>query len=245
MTAPAPAPASRPRSLRRRLRTLAYGLLVYGLVGLLLAVSGLATALILQRRVADVSSTISERAVAIEAALAATADALGKSATAADSFAVTLEATAPAIGKAATTLSSAATATRSAAAAAGAVDILGHQPLSGLASSLDGIAQQLDQLAGQVGALSSAVDGDQAALSALAASLRSLQAAVLASSESLAANVSEGLDAVSSIMAILVIATALWLAFPAVGALLLGLWLLRAAAPRPLPTGAPEGTAGA
>jgi hypothetical protein len=219
--------------------------LIYGLIGLVLAASGVALALVLDQRVGETADRVQARLATVEQALAATADSLGKAATAADSFATTLATTGPAIEQAATTLSSAAASTRAAAAAAGAVDVLGRQPLGGLAASLEGMAAQLDQLAGQVGGLGAALDGNRAALSELASSLRGLQTAVLAASDSLSASVSEGLATLSSTMTILIIAIALWLAFPAAGALLLGVWLLRAAAPRPLPTGAPEGTAGA
>ncbi len=220
-------------------------MVVYGLVGLALAVIGVLLAIELNARIERVAAEVTGRVAAIEQTLHSTASALDKAATTTDSFAATLQQTSPALDQAVGTLSAAAGTLREASATAAGISILGEQPLVGLSGSVARTADSLDRLAGQLSGITGALATNQAALADLSVALRALSADVEAASASLEASVSRGLEAGTDILTLLVVGLAVWLAFPALAALLLGLWLLRAAAPRPLPAGAPEGTAGA
>ncbi|MGZ4246425.1 MAG: hypothetical protein ACXVSE_19225, partial [Solirubrobacteraceae bacterium] len=163
---------------RRRYRSLAAGLVVYGVTGLVLAVVGLLLAVQFNARVDQLASGVTERVASIEQTLHSTATALDKAATTTDSFAVTLERTAPVLDQAIATLGSSADTMRSAASASANLSILGQQPLAGLGASLSSTADQIDQLAGQLGGVSEALTANRVALGELAASLRALSADV-------------------------------------------------------------------
>lgn len=200
-------------------------LLAYGLIG------GIAAALVLLagvwiavdlRTETDALVTAADTGTASLAAAADTLDATGGSTAELGS---SMRQTTAALGSATSTLEATAQALRSSATAADGVSVLGTQPLSAFAGSLQTTASQVQAIGADLVGIDSSlaaaqpgVDGLPARLSDLSARLRDIGARMDAG----AAGLRDGLTA---LMVWLVLGLTLAVALPAAGASAVGLWL--------------------
>jgi nitrogen fixation-related uncharacterized protein len=206
---------------------LAVGLIVYGIVGLLLSIVAIVTVFWLNGQFDDTRGRLEVQVDALERTLAATSASLVEAADSADGFGQTLDESAPGL--------------ESAAAVMRRVESL----LSTIGKLPFGLApDSIHELAGELGTLSSALDGiagslapNSAQLEETTASLRALATEVDGLTATLEDGVVEkGVDQGFDFLRAGIIALTVWLALPSLAALLIGIWLRRAVAPRELPT---------
>jgi hypothetical protein len=210
------------------LRRASTGLLIYGVVGLLVAVLGLVALVWVGGRMDTLSERTSIQVEGLATTLDSSADALDDAATSAVSFALTLERTPPSIRQAAQTVANLQGNLRSVAGQLGAISILGSQPLGQVATLFSQMATDLDGLDTRLELIATDLDGNKTALLANAASLR----ATAVQLDSLAASlrggfVEESFDDVAAVLTVLALALILVTALPAIGALVFGWWLRR------------------
>lgn len=212
--------------LREGLRRLGAGLVVYGVIGLIVAILGLAALLWVSGRVDALTDRIANQVESIAATLDETATVIEDASGTASSFAVTIERTPPSIRQAARIVGSVQTNLRALETQLGDIAILGARPLAGAAARFGEIATQLDGLDARLEQIAADLEGNRDALLANADSLGRLAPRI----EALAADVRGGfvtdsLADVGAILAVLIITFVAWTAVPAVGALGVGLWL--------------------
>jgi hypothetical protein len=218
---------ARPGSLRAGLRRLATGLIVYGVIGLILASVATVALVAAGGRLASLGGRVEERLETVVAALDRTSSALADASSSATSFSFTIERTPPAIRQTAQTIADLRTDLRSVQAQMGAIQILGRQPLSGVSDAFGRMATNLDGLDTRLELIASDLEGNRAALVSNAASLGALgdQMAVI-SADLETGVVQDSLDDVRIAITIISIVLIVWMTIPAAGALWLGRWLL-------------------
>jgi hypothetical protein len=215
-------------SLARHHRPLGAILVVYGLVGLLIALVATWAAVTTATRVEPAAERLDATRDSIVASLDAASVALDRAATAAATAETGLEAAASTTSQAADLLRDLAAGSSGLATAAGTISILGQTPFAGLAEPLTRLATGADALAADIEQLG-------ASLASLAGQAPAVADGLDVLGERLAdvARQVEGLgldDALVSSTRILAAAAALlfaWLAMIAVAALAAGAWLLR------------------
>jgi hypothetical protein len=218
---------ARPGSLRAGLRRLATGLIVYGVIGLILASVATVALVAAGGRLASLGGRVEERLETVVAALDRTSSALADASSSATSFSFTIERTPPAIRQTAQTIADLRADLRSVQAQMGAIQILGRQPLSGVSDAFGRMATNLDGLDTRLELIASDLEGNRAALVSNAASLGALgdQMAVI-SADLETGVVQDSLDDVRIAITIISIVLIVWMTIPAAGALWLGRWLL-------------------
>lgn len=204
------------------------GLIAYGIIGLIVAAIGLGTLVWTGTTVAAFDARMSRESDELSRTLQRAATALEDASTSADSFRTTLDATPPSIRQAAQTVRNLRPRLLGLQAQAGAINILGSQPLGGIgelfgqmATDLEGLDEQLDGIAGQLGSNQDALIRNARSLGDTASQL-----------ESFAERIDDGLITQSigdlrtilgSVLAMLIVSMAL----PSAGALAFGLWIRR------------------
>jgi hypothetical protein len=219
---------SRPFGLRGGLHRLSRGLIAYGIIGLVVAAIGFGAVAWVNGRISDLrgeaDATIARLATTMELA----AKALYLASTTAQSFSATVDQAAQAVSSAAVTI----TETRSALSALEAqlrsVSILGATPLSSPADAVGRIAASMEGLDTRVSLIADGLKGNRDALAGNATSLGQLGD----STEAVAARLGSGVAQdsfgdVQPVIAITLLMFAAWSFVPAVGALMLGVWLRR------------------
>ncbi|MEO6294545.1 MAG: hypothetical protein ABIP01_05900 [Candidatus Limnocylindria bacterium] len=203
-----------------RARPLAWGLIAYGLLGLLLVIGGAVIGL-------DVGGRIERLASSADGTLTAAAR---STRAAADSFASIdgslSEAQASADGAA--ILARDAGATLDSLAVAMQLTFFGAQPLLPLADEFTASADQAEQLGGRLDAVGSSLGDTRTDVAIIGVELESLSSEI----ESLQG--AGGADGGSPPLRVFVGLLLAWIAIPAVAALLVGLDLLRRRKPEPL-----------
>ena len=195
-----------------RRRGLAWGLIVYGVLGIALVASGASIGLGLAER-------IEELATAAEGTLSAAAE---STRAAADSFASvdgSLE-QANASATQAAALSREASATLGSLASAMSISILGAQPLLPLADDFNTSADQAEALAGTLDGVATSLGDTQTDVAVIGGELEELSRQI----ETLQSAATPGEAPQLRLFVVLLLA---WITVPAVGALILGLSLLR------------------
>jgi len=195
-----------------RRRGLAWGLIVYGVLGIALVASGASIGLGLAER-------IEELATAAEGTLSAAAE---STRAAADSFASvdgSLE-QANASATQAAALSREASATLGSLANAMSISILGAQPLLPLADDFNTSADQAEALAGTLDGVATSLGDTQTDVAVIGGELDELSRQI----ETLQSAATPGEAPQLRLFVVLLLA---WITVPAVGALMLGLSLLR------------------
>lgn len=210
-------------------RAAGIGLTAYGLVGILLIVVTLLVGGSALARVERLSGSLDST--------------LAAAASTARSSAATLDNLRDGVGRSSTATADAghladqASLTSSQLATAMNVRILGSQPLAGMAGSFSDLSTQLDSLSGDLRAIGTALDTSTADLDRLRADVGALASRLegLAGPSGAAATISGGA------LRLAFVALLIWLAIPALGALLVGLALLGFIRRpiRPLPPAAP------
>ena len=227
--------ASTPESVRGALPRLATGLIVYGVLGLILALVAALALAWAGGRFASLGDRIETQAATIADTLDASASALQDASSSATSFAVTLERTPPIVRQVATALGDVETSLQSISAQLAAIDILGRQPLAGTADRVNNMAASLDGLDTRLGLVAGDLEGNRDALLKNSASLGALSEQLTSVAEQLR---SEGIStALADIRAVLVVFGLIlltWIVLPSAGALALGWWLRRQVEPEAL-----------
>jgi hypothetical protein len=215
-------------TLAAGLRRASTGLLIYGVVGLLVAVLGLVALVWVGGRVTTLSERTSAQVERLALTLDSSADALDDAATSAVSFALTLERTPPTIRQAAQTVANLQVNLRSVAGQLGAISILGSQPLGQVATLFSQMATDLEGLDTRLELIATDLEGNKTALLANAESLRATAVQLDTLATSLRAGfVEESFDDIAAVLTVLALALILVTALPAVGALVFGWWLRR------------------
>jgi uncharacterized membrane protein len=224
---------------RRGLERLWRGLLVYGVVALALsAVAAIAVGSAMGR-LSALDSTVGSGSNQVTIVLGRMATALDDASTSAASFGATIDTSAAALTGAAEDIRAIVPQLRAIESQAGAISILGSQPLAGVAGLFGQIAGRLENLDGQLDAVSTSLTTDRSKLTANAASLGELatQTRVLAGqlgSDALARTIADARVLAFGLLAVVLAAAVA----PAVAALGLG-WWLREELRRPLSRGGP------
>ena len=223
-----------PLDLRAGLRRLSTGLLVYGGIGLALALLGLVAMIYVGNRIGGLADTTGERVESLILTVEDAADVLADAGSSAVSFAATLERTPPTVRQAASTVESMRQTLLTIESQLGAFSILGSQPLGNVAAQFGQIATQLEGLDTRLGLIATDLEDNKTKLLANAESLTALGERLQTIADDLRTGfIQDGLDDVRVIITILALLLVAWTAVPAVGALILGWWLRRVLGPSP------------
>jgi hypothetical protein len=227
-----PPPIERPVNLRVGLRRLSTGLLIYGGIGLALALLGLLAMVYVGNRVTTLADTTGERVETMVATVEDTATVLKDAGTTALSFANTLERTPPTVRQAAQTVESMRQTLLTIQSQLGQFTILGSRPLGNVADQFGRIATDLEGLDTRLDLIASDLEDNRDKLLANARSLTALGERLDTVADDLASGfIQDTLDDVRILLIVLVLVLVLWTAVPAVGALLFGIWLRRTLGP--------------
>jgi hypothetical protein len=226
---PEPAvPSTPPLDLRPGLHRLSNGLLVYGAIGLALAIIGLLAMVYVGDRIGRLADTTGDRVETLVLTVEDAATVLTDAGSSAISFAATLERTPPTVRQAAATVDSMRQTLLTIETQLDAFSILGSQPLANVADQFGRIATDLEGLDTRLELIATDLEDNKAKLLANAASLTALGDRLDAIAEDLRSGfIQDSLDDVRVIVTILALLLVMWTAVPAFGALLLGWWLRR------------------
>jgi hypothetical protein len=219
---------SRPLGLRGGLRRLGTGLIAYGIIGLVVAAIGFGALVWVNGRVstlrAEVETTLGQRAAVMELA----AKVLHDASTTAQSFSGTVDQSAQAVSSAAATITEAHSSLTALEAQLRSVNILGATPLSSSADAVGRIATSMEGLDTRVSAIADSLAGNRDALAGNATSLGRLGDSTAALAARLDSGVIEdSLGDLQRLISVTLLVFTAWSVVPAVGALVLGVWLRR------------------
>jgi hypothetical protein len=210
------------------LRRLAIGLIAYGVIGLVLAVVALMAVVWAGGRIAAVGGRVETQIAAVVETLDRTSVALADAGTSATSFSGTMERTPPVVRQTAQAIADVRTDLRSAESQFSQFEILGRQPLGGVADSFGRMAANLDGLDERLGLIATDLENNRTALVANATSLSALGARLgLVADDLRGGVVEEGFADLRSSATVLALVLLVWMTIPAGGALWLGWWLRR------------------
>lgn len=209
-------------------RGLSTALIIYGAVGLIVAILGLVALGWLSGRVEVLGERVTTSVVTVADVLDDTAVALEDSAETALSAAVTLERTPPIIRQTATTLGNLQENLLLVQGQLSAINILGQNPLGEVANLIGDMASDLEGLDTRLALVADDVEANSDALLANSQSLRALGVRLGDVADRLRTEVvGESLDDIRTVMTVLALLFVLWMAIPAAGALGVGVWLRR------------------
>jgi methyl-accepting chemotaxis protein len=211
-----------------RLSRLSRWLVVYGVVGIIVAVAAIAALGVGLGRVASLSDALRGDANGISETLLQTADVIDSAATTSDEFGLTIDRTTAALGTVGTDIRDIVPRLQAIETQANGINILGSTPLAPLAGLFGEIAGQLGDVQTQLDAVSASLGTNQTSLSTTAGSLTKLATQTRELSTKLGGDsVPNALDDARWLFVAVLGVAALGAAMPAVGALALGLWLRR------------------
>jgi ABC-type transporter Mla subunit MlaD len=214
--------------LRLGIARLSRGLVVYGVFGIVIAVLGLGLLLYANTRLDAAGDQVEASVEPLAATMDRTATALRDAATSAETFGTTLDRTEEAVSAAATTIISVRTNLETLESVLRTVNILGLSPLGPAADAVGGIAGAIQGLDSRLTAIADSLATNRDSLAANASSLDALGDSTAAMAERLRSGVVEdSLADVHLAILILLLVLTVWTAVPAVGALVLGIWLRR------------------
>jgi hypothetical protein len=222
----APSTVERPVSLRVGLRRLSTGLLIYSAFGLALAAIGLVAMVYVVNRVTTVADTTGERVVTLVETVEDTATVLKDAGATALSFANTLERTPPTVIQAAQTIEGMRQTLLTIQSQLSQFTILGSRPLGNVADQFGQIASDLEGLDTRLELIATDLADNRDKLLENARSLTALGERLDTVADDLASGfIQDTFDDVRILLIVLVLVLVLWTAIPAIGALVLGLWL--------------------
>jgi archaellum component FlaC len=218
----------RPVSLRVGLRRLSTGLLVYGGIGIALAIIGLLAMLYVGNRVTTLADSTGERIDTLVGTVEDTATVLKDAGSTALSFANTLERTPPTVRQAATTVENMRQTLLTIESQLGQFQVLGSRPLGNVADQFGRIASDLEGLDTRLELIATDLEDNRDKLLENSRSLTALGERLDTVADDLASGfIQDSLDDVRLLLVVLVFVLVLWTAVPAVGALIFGIWLRR------------------
>ena len=233
-----------PAEWRRGLFRLANALIVYGIIGLLVAAIGLAALVASSGQIGSLGERIVSDAVSLDAIVVLTADVLDDAATSVGTFGPTVERTSATVSSAAGALRDIEPRLRDVEAQANAFEIFGQRPVASLGQLFGQIATDISSLPDQLDGIATELGRNEAALTANAASLRTLANVVRAYKDRVKP---EAIDAgINEARRLLLFTLALfigWTAVPAIGSLIVGRWIRRLVEPERVPPSEPPGPA--
>jgi len=217
---------SRPLGVRGGLQRLSRGLIACGIIGLVVAAIGFGAVVWVNGRI----STLRGEADATIARLATTvglaSKALYLASTTAQSFSATVDQAAQAVSSAAVTITETQSSLSALEAQLRSVSILGATPLSSPADAVGRIAASMEGLDARVSLIADGLKGNRDALAGNAASLGALGGSTEALAKRLGSGVGqESFGDVQPVIAATLLMFTTWSFVPAVGALMLGVWL--------------------
>lgn len=222
------APAIARPGLRSGLRRLGAGLIAYGAIGIALSIVGLVALLYVGGRLGDLGDRIGTQVRTIADTLDDTATVLTDASSSAVSFSTTLERTPPSVRQTATTVANLRADLLRVQADLASIAILGSQPLANVADLFGGMAADLEGLDGRLEAIATDLEQNRERLVANGDSLDALGGRLEGLARDLRGSIVE--DSLADVQVIITVVAGLlllWATLPAVGALLLGLWLRR------------------
>ncbi|HET7473939.1 MAG TPA: hypothetical protein VFJ71_12495 [Candidatus Limnocylindrales bacterium] len=209
----------------RRLSRVLIGFGIVGLIVALLALVGLVAGV---ARVNGFADRFGGDVGGISRTLDRTSDVIDKAAATAGSFGATIDGTTAALGIVGGDIDSITPRLDSIADQTAAISILGANPLSSVSGLFRDIANQLRDVRGQLTAMGTSLTTNRAALGANATSLAELSTETKRLSEQLnGSSITSAIDDLRLLLVIVLGIGALGAAVPAVGALVVGLWLRR------------------
>lgn len=215
-------------SLRGGLLRLSTGLIAYGLLGLTVAIIGVVALAWIGGRVGGLADRTSGQVESIIATLDQTSTVLADAGTSASSFAVTLERTPPAVRQTAQTVAILRDDLLLVEGQLGAISILGSKPLGNVASLFGRMAFNLDGLDGRLEAIATDLEANRGAVLDNSTSLQAFGVEIGGLADDLRGGViEESFADVQLVLTVLFVLLVIWTAFPALGALGLGLWIRR------------------
>jgi hypothetical protein len=218
----------RPLTLRPGLRRLSSSLIVYGLVGIALALIGAFALAWVGGRVAAVADRTAEQVDSIVTTLDQTAVVLSSMGTSATSFSETLERTPPAVRQTAQTVVNLRANLLLVQGQLSAINILGARPLANAANLFGQMAADLEGLDTRLEVIATDLDDNRAALLDNSTRLQALGTELDGLADDLRGGViEESLADVQLILGVLSVLLVVWTVLPAAGALGLGLWIRR------------------
>jgi len=217
-----------PLGMRRGLGRLSSGLIAYGVVGLLVAAIGFGALVWVAGRFGRLSSEVETSVGQMTGTMERTADALRDASRTAKTFSTTLDQAAMALPSVSTQIAGVRSDLGALEAQLRSVNIFGSTPLSNAADAVGRIAVGLEGLDTQLALAGVAMAANRDALASNSTSLGMLGDSTAATAARLRSGVVE--DSVGDVqlvvMVMLFVFTALSVV-PAVGALVLGVWLRR------------------
>ena len=217
-------------TIRAGLRRLGAGLIAYGIAGLVVAVLGLGALQYVGGRVGRVADRVTDQVESIAVTLDQTAAVLADTGTSASSFALTLERTPPAVRQTAQAVANLRANLSLVQGQLAAINILGTRPLANAADLFGQMASDLDGLDGRLAFIATDLETNKAALLVNAVSLRDFGLEIGGLADDLRGGVIEdGFADLQVILTAVFVVLVAWTAIPALGALVLGWWILRQA----------------
>ncbi|MGZ6340423.1 MAG: hypothetical protein ACXWMX_01090, partial [Candidatus Limnocylindrales bacterium] len=207
---------------------LSRGLIACGLIGLVVAAIGFGGMVWVNGRISSLRGETEANVARLATTMELTATVLRGASTTADSFRATVDQSAQAVSSAAVTATEVRSDLSALEAQLRSVSFLGATPLSSSADAVGRIAASMEGLDTRLSLIADGLKGDRNALAGNAASLGQLGA----STEALAARLGSGVEQdslgdVQLVIAVTLLVFAGWSFVPAVGALVLGMWLRR------------------
>jgi len=210
----------------RGLRRLSQGLIAYGFVGLVVATIGFGAIVWVNGRIsslrADAEATVAQAATTMHL----TATVLRGASATAQSFSGTADQSAQAVSSAGATITEVRSDLSALEVQLRSVNFLGSTPLSSSADAIGRIAASIDGLDAQVLAIGDGLKGNRDALGGDATALSKLADSTEALAGRLGPSLGQdSLADVQQVIAITLLMFAAWSFVPALGALVLGIWV--------------------
>jgi hypothetical protein len=217
---------------RRGLWRLANALIVYGAIGIVATVIGIAALVAASGRIGSLGERIVTEAKSLDAIIDRTADVLDDAATTADTFGPTINKTSTTVSDAATALRDIEPRLRDMEAQANAIEIFGQKPVAPLGQLFGQIAGDISGLDDQLDGIASEMSQNEAALTANSKSLGALSDLVRAYKGRLQpAAIDAGIEDARRLLLLTLALFIAWTAVPAVGSLIVGRWMRRLVEP--------------
>ena len=213
---------------QRLLHRLSTGLLVYGAIGVVLAVVMSGAIVGLTGRLDAVVGRVSDNLGTISTTVDKTATALDRASSTSTSFAATIGQATPALQKVDDTVAGMIVTLRDLEATSAAASFLGQSPLASVAGRLSSVADSLATLHGEISTLDGSMADNQANLAGLGTSLSDVAVqlrgvdAILGSGE-----IQSSLGDTVAVIRWTMLLLAVMFAAPAVAALSFGVWIRR------------------
>lgn len=222
------------RGLRDGLGRLSRGLIVYGLVGLVVAMIAFGALVWVNGRISSLGDRVETTVEELATTMERTAVVLQDASTTAQTFTTTIDRSTEALNTTADAIAGVRSRLEDLEGLFRAVNILGATPLGAAADAVGGIANAIEGLDTRLSAIADSLDASGGALRQNATSLGNLGDSTAALAARLRSGVIEDSVAdVQMVIAVTLLVFTAWAVVPAVGALALGVWLRRILA-RPL-----------